>query len=262
MANGSAPSPSPFPDPKQGEREYFARIGEEGRRHALRKPFDGHQRTFRYLTDFSAMLSMMRPPPARIVEFGCGAGWLSLMFAETGYEVIGVDISPDAIALAEQERQRRGIAHASFRVGDYEDVSITEPTHYVIFYDALHHAESEEAAMRAAYRTLASGGVVMCIEPGEGHASTETSQKAVAEFGVHEKDMPPAKIIQLGRAAGFRRHLVLPLPQEYTRLLYRPGYVKGTSPRDLRNREVLSLLRVIRWFFRRREIGIVLLFKD
>ena len=249
-------------DPKQGERDYFVRIGEAGRRHALQKPFEGQATTLRHLAEFSAMLSLMQPPPARIVEFGCGPGWLGLMFAQAGYEVIGVDIAPEAIALAEAERIRRGLTHASFRVGDYETIEITEPTHYVIFYDALHHAESEEAAMRCAYRTLGPGGILMCIEPGAGHGSTPLARQVVAEFGVHEKDMPPEAIIRLGQQAGFRRHLVLPLPGEYLRQLYRPGYVKGTSPRDLRGRELLALLRLIRWFFRRRKLGLVLLFKD
>jgi SAM-dependent methyltransferase len=249
-------------DPKQGERDYFARIGEEGRRHALRKPFEDHETTLRHLAEFSAMLSLMQPPPARIVEFGCGPGWLSLMFAQTGYEVIGVDISPEAIALAEAERIRRGIDHASFRVGDYESIEIGEPTHYVIFYDALHHAESEEAALRCAHRTLGPNGIVMCIEPGEGHGDTPLARQVVADYGVHEKDMPPEKIIELGQRVGFRRHLVLPRPGDYVRQLYRPGYIKGTSPRDLRGRELLSLLRLIRWFFRRRRLGLVLLFKD
>ncbi len=249
-------------DPKKGEREYYARIGEAGRQHALRKPFDGQERTMRYLSDFSAMLSMMRPPPARVVEFGCGTGWLSLMFAETGYEVIGVDIAPEAIALAEQERQRRHVPHASFQVADFEDVAINLPTHYVIFYDALHHAESAEEAVRAGYRTLSSGGVMMCFEPGEGHSGTAESRRAVEEFGVHENDMPPSKIIALGERVGFRRHTVLPLPQDYLRQLYRPGYTKGTSPRDLRGRQLLSLWRINRWFFRPRRTGLVLLFKD
>ena len=86
-------------DPKQGEREYFARIGEEGRRHALRKPFsDDH--CLEYLANVTTFMSLMRPPPGRIVEFGCGTGWLGQLFAQRGYEVIGIDISPDAIAMA------------------------------------------------------------------------------------------------------------------------------------------------------------------
>jgi SAM-dependent methyltransferase len=248
-------------DPKQGEREYFARIGEEGRRHALRKPF-GDDHCLAYLANVTAIMGVMRPPPGRIVEFGCGTGWLGQMFAGAGYEVIGVDISPEAIALAEQLRDEKELSNATYRLADYESVKIDPPADYVIFHDALHHAESEVAAMRAAYAALRPGGMVICIEPGEGHSQSASSKRAVTEFGVHEKDMPPRTIIRHARAAGFTRHVVLPWPWYYLRSVYRPSYLKATSTGDLLGRKLLSFVRFVRYFFRTREQGVVLLWRD
>jgi SAM-dependent methyltransferase len=240
-------------DPKQGERDYFARIGEAGRRHAARKPF-GDEHCLEYLINVSAFMALMRPPPARIVEFGCGTGWLSLLFAERGYEVVGVDISPDAIALAE-----RRLATASFRVADYEEVRIDPPADYVIFHDALHHAESEAAAMRAAHAALAPGGTVICIEPGDGHRLAASSVRAVKEFGVHEKDMPPRTIIRHARAAGFRRHVVLPWPWSHVRSVYRAA---AHGREDSRWQKLVRLSRLLRNFLFTRRRGLVLLLKD
>src|SRR3954463_9121506 len=125
-------------DPKQGEREYFARLGEEGRRHAMRKPFsDAH--CVEYLANLTTIMAVMRPPPARVVEFGCGSGWLGLLLAEAGYTVVGIDISPEAIAMAEQLRNERGITSAAYQLADYESVTIHPPADYAIFHDALHH---------------------------------------------------------------------------------------------------------------------------
>ncbi len=249
-----------FSDPKQGEREYFARIGEAGRLHAMRKPFSDDN-CMHYLINISVFLSLMRQPPARIVEFGCGTGWLSLIFAERGFDVVGIDISPDAIAIAEQLRAERKIANAAFRTADYEEVKIDPPADYVVFHDALHHAESEDAAMRAAYAALKPGGMMICIEPGDGHSQSSTSVRAVQEFGVHEKDMPPRKIIHHARAAGFSRHLVLPWPWDHMRFLYRPAYSKATSPGDLLGRRILGMFRVLRNLFVTRAQGVVLLWK-
>lgn len=258
MATGS---PDPVRDPKQGEREYFARIGEEGRRHALGKPFsDDH--CLEYLDNVTALMSLLRPPPGRIVEFGCGTGWLGQLFAQRGYDVIGIDISPDAIAMAEQLKRERGLANASYRIADYENVTIDPPADYVIFHDALHHAESELAALAAAHAALRPGGMVLCIEPGEGHSRSESSRHAVAEFGVHEKDMPPHRIIAVGRAAGFKRHVVLPWPWFHLRSVYRPVYAEARSQGDLRGRRWLSLFRVIRAFFKTRRQGLVVLWKE
>jgi SAM-dependent methyltransferase len=247
-------------DPKQGEREYFARIGEAGRQHAARKPF-GDAQCAEYLLKTSVYLMMLPPPPARIVEFGCGTGWLALIFAERGYEVIGVDISPDAVAIADQLRAERHLPNASFRVADYEDVRIEPLADAVIFHDALHHAESELAALRAAHAALKPGGMVICIEPGVGHSETAESRRVVAEFGVHEKDMPPRVIIQHARAAGFRRHAILPWPWFHLRAVYGAGYQKAGSPLQLLGRKLSSLVRLLRYFFRRRQ-GVVVLWKD
>jgi SAM-dependent methyltransferase len=249
-----------FSDPKQGEREYFTRIGDAGRLHAMRKPF-GDEHCTRHAINISVLFSLLPPPPGRIVEFGCGTGWLSLILAERGYEVVGIDIAPEAIAIAEQLRQERQIPHASFRVADYEEVTIDPAADYVIFHDALHHAESEDAALRAAYAALKPGGMTICIEPGDGHSQSPGSIHAVKEFGVHEKDMPPRKIIRHARAAGFRRHLVLPWPWDHMRHLYRPAYSRATGPADLLGRRLLSVLRTLRNLFVTRAQGVVLLWK-
>jgi SAM-dependent methyltransferase len=247
-------------DPKKSEREYFARIGEEGRDHAMRKPFSDAQ-CIQNLANVAAFMALMRLPPARVVEFGCGSGWLSLLFAERGYDVLGLDISPDAIAMAERLKSARNLRNATFRVADYEDVQVEPPADYAVFHDALHHAESPEAALRAAYRALVPNGFVACIEPGEGHSQSPSSRHAVEAYGVHERELPPRTIIRYATAAGFKRHLVLPWPWYYFAAVYRPGYTKGRSTSDLFGRKLLSLFRFVRWFFRTREQAVVILWK-
>jgi hypothetical protein len=73
------------------------------------------------------------------------------------------------------------------------------------FYDALHHAENERAALASPCRALRPGGVVVTMEPGEGHAKSPGAVEARRLYGVNEKDMPPAYLLELGRAVGFRR---------------------------------------------------------
>jgi SAM-dependent methyltransferase len=247
-------------DPKEGERTYFARLSEAERLHASRKPF-GDEHTCRYLMNAATLLAVMRPPPARVVEFGCGTGWLTLWFAECGYDAVGVDISPEAIAFAEREQGRRNLRNVTFCVSDYENVRIEPAADYVVFHDALHHADSPEAALRAAHNGLVERGVVLCIEPGRGHHNSPASKRAVHDFGVHENDMPPDSIIRYARAAGFNSHLVLPWPWYYLKATYRPGYAKGDGNIDILGRKAISFWRMIRWFFRTRDQGMVLLMR-
>lgn len=248
-------------DPKQGEREYFARIGAEGLAHARRKPFvPGHASL--YLSNFAALLALLPPPPFRVLDFGCGTGWLSLRLAEVGYDVTGIDIAPEAVAAARDDAALRGLSdRATFVLGDYEDIPAAGSFGAVVFYDALHHAESEHAALRAAYAALQPGGVVIAIEPGVGHADAPESRAAVQKFAVHERDMPPGRIIAAGRAAGFVRHLVLPRPYDLNRTVYRPAYHRSTSQADLHGRRFLAFLRFLPRLWRTRDQGLVLLWK-
>lgn len=248
-------------DPKQGEKDYYAQLGAEGIEHSLGKPFSDDC-CAQYLAAMTALFSVMAPPPARVVEFGCGTGWLSLALAQRGYEVLGVDIAQEAADLARQAAASRGIRTAEFVASDYENFAGNGRFDYAIFHDALHHAESELAALRCAYAALASGGCLITLEPGSAHAGAATSREAVERFGVHEKSMPPSHIIAAARQAGFKRHLVLPHPHQHNRLIYRRAYHRARSSRELANLRFLSVIRAIGQLLRwRQDPGFVLLWK-
>ena len=248
-------------DPKQGERDYYARLGAEGIAHSVGKPFTDDCCP-QYLAAMTALFSLMAPPPRRVVEFGCGTGWLSLYLAQRGYEVLGVDISDDAVEHARAAAATRGLATARFTACDYETFAGQACFDYAIFHDSLHHAESELAALRCAHAALVPGGCVITLEPGSAHDAAASSRQAVAEFQVHEKNMPPSHIIRVGRQAGFLRHLVLPHPHQHNRLLYRRAYHQTASKLDLAGLRLLSVLRSLRSLLRwRQDTGLVVMWK-
>ncbi len=240
-------------DPKQGEREYFARVGPAEIQRALGKPFTDRKCEWD-LGNITAIFHLLGEPPARVAELGCGVGWLSIMLARRGFDVLGVDISPDAIAAGKAQRDALNLERLSFQVADYENL-VAEDASFdaAIFFSSLHHAENEAAAVRNAHRILKPGGMLIAFEPGEGHGGTAASLRAVDEFGVHEKDMPIAKIVELGRAAGFTRHLKLPEPWDFLRTVYRPSYREAKSSREMLNKFRLGVFRAFRRFFWQRE---------
>jgi len=211
-----------FGDPKAAERAYFKNIGESGIAHSLRKPFADETRG-RLLMEFGAVLSLLPPSPARLLDLGCGSGWTSSFFALSGYEVIGVDLSPEAIDAASRQFQHAGL---SFVVGDYEDASFANRSGQAgsfdaaVFFDSLHHAADETAALRAVHECLRDGGVVVLCEPGTGHAESATSKDAVREFGVVERDMPPRLVATQAQSVGFRSAEFFAHPHEIHRHLY------------------------------------------
>jgi SAM-dependent methyltransferase len=215
-------------DPKAGERAYYANLSPEGLAHARKKPFSD-VRVGHYLADMGALLTMLEPAPRRILDLGCGTGWTSRMLARAGYDVTGVDIAADAIRIAQELAAEEKLPSATFLVGDYETPLPANTFDYVLFYDALHHAEDESAALRTACQALKPGGALFAFEPGKGHHRSKGSQHAIKAYGVHEKDMPPAHIWAVGRRVGFTRRLVLPTPHDINRRLYRRDYHAATA---------------------------------
>src|SRR5262249_28273777 len=119
-----------------------------------------------------------------------------------------------------------------FLVCDYEDLPFDGEFGAAVFFDSLHHAVAEGQAVRAAFRALRPGGGCVTSEPGEGHSRSPQALRAVRAYGVTEKDMPPAKVLALGRAAGFRNFRVFPHAFDLHAPLYggrpevRPGWLK------------------------------------
>jgi SAM-dependent methyltransferase len=188
---------------KQGEINYLQALGVEGRAHAVGKPFSDPQ-CGRYLVALGQIMQLLPPPPARLLDLGCGTGWTSRMLAKSGYDVVGCDIAPEMIDCADEIKWREAVASVSFCTKDYEELDFDSEFDAVIFFDALHHAEDEVLALTAAYCALRPGGVCVISEPGEGHSTTPESIRAMQEFGVTEKDMPPHHVVAIGQKLGFR----------------------------------------------------------
>jgi SAM-dependent methyltransferase len=190
----------------QGELDYFKRIGDAGMRHATNKPWSDAQCGL-YLMELGAMLALM-PETGRLLDMGCGTGWTSVLFARRGYDVVGQDLVPEAIAAAQGLKRANGLDKLDFIVSDYEALAFEGEFDIVVFFDCLHHAVDEVGALASAYRALKPGGIVITSEPGWGHA--RRSARIMEEFDVTERDMHPAKIIRAARKVGFRRWSVHP----------------------------------------------------
>lgn len=54
--------------------------------------------------------SLLPPPPASVVDLGCGTGTLSVLLADGGYSVRGVDLSPRMVEAAELKARAAGVS--------------------------------------------------------------------------------------------------------------------------------------------------------
>jgi SAM-dependent methyltransferase len=188
---------------KQGEIDYLEKLGPEGTVHAFNKPFSDADCS-RYFIDIGFIMTVLPAAPCRLLDMGAGTGWTSVFLAKRGYQVTGVDISPQMIDLAEKNRERYEAENLEFRVSDFEDLTYDGEFDCAIFYDSLHHAVDGAQALRSVYGALKPGGLCVTLEPGAGHSRTQDSRRAIEEFDITEKDMHPEKVIALSEEAGFK----------------------------------------------------------
>jgi glycosyltransferase involved in cell wall biosynthesis/SAM-dependent methyltransferase len=214
-------------DYKRGAVEYPRRITPERLHHLRTKPFynlankperyggDGIDAdTFRHFCDFANVAQALALPPDRtILDVGCGSGWLSEYFARLGYDVTGIDISPDLIEVARErvERVPYGADHETplrcrFLVHDAEGTPLEEQFDAVVCYDSLHHFEDERAVIRNLAAMTKYGGSLFILEgdrPEEGSENEEELLEVMRDFGTLESPFDREYLRALLDACGF-----------------------------------------------------------
>jgi SAM-dependent methyltransferase len=213
-------------DYKQAAIDYPSRQSPE-RLHYLRtKPFynlankpakyrgDGMDvETHRHFCDFANMaVTLDLPAGARILDAACGSGWLSEYFARLGYDVTGIDISPQLIEICEQRVAMLPLIdhqtqiRCRFRVHDIELGPLDERFDAVICYDAMHHLEDARAALRHLAAMLPLGGVLFILEgnrPAPGSAGEAELMSVMKQFGTLESAFDREHLGELLNNAGF-----------------------------------------------------------
>lgn len=88
-------------------------------------PVSGVRATVRAGRDKMRALMMAELPEdlrgARVLDAGCGTGTMAIELAERGADVVGVDISPSLIEIAEKRRPTRLLGSLDLRAGDMFD---------------------------------------------------------------------------------------------------------------------------------------------
>ncbi len=222
----SADSPGRLPklegiDYKQAAIEYPEKLDPE-RLHYLRtKPFynlankppkfrgEGmDEETHRHFCDFANMAAVLAlPAGSRLLDVACGSGWLSEYFARLGYDVTGIDISPQLIELS-RDRLRavpplvdhQTEIRCQFRVHDIEAAQLEEQFDAVVCYDAMHHFADEQATARHLAAMLPIGGLLFIMEgnrPAPASAAEKELIDVMRKYRTLESPFDPAYLTQL-----------------------------------------------------------------
>ncbi|MBN1944991.1 MAG: class I SAM-dependent methyltransferase [Bradymonadales bacterium] len=140
----------------------WQRYGEAHHRHmGLR---EGHPlRSIEFAANFARRLP---PPPARILDLGCGLGWTLSELSRLGYEdLCGWDISADCI----EEATRRGVPAVLRHVDGLVELEKTGADQFdaVLAKDLLEHLEYGQVLpfLEGVFRVLKPGGLFLARLP-------------------------------------------------------------------------------------------------
>jgi len=166
---------------KNGAIEYLTTImndtGGHNRLYELIKPFQGGPDYTDFYTDISNFVNIMQklalPSKSRILDVGCGAGWVTHFMAKLGHSVIGIDISDELLDIARERiaadkypPYENMTFKTEFHNVDIEKEAFTTEEEFdcVMFMSTLHHFLNPIEAIKNSAVNLKKSGLIAIIE--------------------------------------------------------------------------------------------------
>lgn len=168
--------------------------------------------------------SFLFKPGGRLLEIGCGTGWIGMNFAEMGMEVDGTDFSEEQLVIARRLADEKGLRTIQFFQRDL----VTDPIQgrfedydAVLINAVLHHLSVTEyqTVLANCARVLRPGGKIYMYEPIDPKTSGGAGRLAVY----------PAEFLLRCFLFLFNRTGRITLQQQHFIEASRKGYT-GTSP--------------------------------
>ena len=167
-------------------------------------------------TLFRELAAFAQGRSLKIVDLGCGNGYVAAQLAALGHTVTGVDVSTDGIAIA-----RAAYPHAVYHPGSvYDDdliLKIPGPVDCVVSLEVVEHLFLPKKLFEQSHRLLADGGVLMVSTPYHGYVKNLALSLtngwdrhfSVGWDGGHIKFFSKVSLAKMASEAGFRNIRIL-----------------------------------------------------
>lgn len=101
-----------------------------------------------------------------VLDIGCGTGTTCFYFASKGASVLGVDVSKNAIELANINAKRLGLEHRTkFLLSSFPELSLKGKYNLIVCSEILEHIKDHKKALIKIRKLLSSDGLVVFSVP-------------------------------------------------------------------------------------------------
>ena len=132
-------------------------------------PVSGVRATVRAGRDQMRALMMAELPEdlrgARVLDAGCGTGTMAIELAERGADVVGVDISPSLIEIAEKRRPQRLLGSLDLRAGDMFDPALGRFDYAMAMDSMIYYEAADLGSILAKLAPQLREGLIFTLPP-------------------------------------------------------------------------------------------------
>lgn len=117
---------------------------------------------------YATATSMISKNVSRALDVGCGTGELSFSILDKVNSMVGIDLAPKMIDIANSKKKWHSISdeRLKFVVASVDRLPFEDDYFDVVFcLNSFHHYPDQKKALREMYRVLKKGGTMVLLDP-------------------------------------------------------------------------------------------------
>lgn len=147
-----------------------------------------------------------------VLDLGSGAGHTALALAPAARAVVGIDVTPEMVAVATDLARDRGLDNVTFRLGDVTGLPF-EPEAFDLVTSrySAHHFANPQAALAEAARVLRPGARLLLadtVAPEEPALDTYLNAVEMLRDASHVRDWRASEWVRLCEGAGLGARVI------------------------------------------------------